>query len=201
VYASARRDIEAAGRLFQRQESHWCGGGGEVVTDRAPTDPRVLDQLWPAAWHHVERYANNRVEADHAQLKRWLRPMRGIKTMTGLRILAAGQRSCRTCAVAITRWPPTNLPACDLLSTGDSPPGPAISRRFRSDRLTDASDAAGRVRQAAWVTARTTFPPRRVGDFFQYGLGHNCHAPVTLTGSATTHRPHTVRGELRPPLR
>jgi len=33
---------------------------------------------------------NNRIEADHAQLKRWLRPMRGIKTMTGLRILAAG---------------------------------------------------------------------------------------------------------------
>jgi transposase-like protein len=59
------------------------------VTDRAPTYPRVLDQLWPAAWHHVERYANNRVEADHAQLKRWLGLMRGIKTMTGLRILAA----------------------------------------------------------------------------------------------------------------
>jgi transposase-like protein len=45
---------------------------------------------WPAVWHHVERYANNRVEADHAQLKRRLRPMRGIKTMTGLRVLAAG---------------------------------------------------------------------------------------------------------------
>jgi transposase-like protein len=44
----------------------------------------------PAAWHHVERYANNRVEADHAQLKRRLRPMRGIKTMTGLRVVAAG---------------------------------------------------------------------------------------------------------------
>jgi transposase, IS6 family len=29
-------------------------------------------------------------EADRAQLKRRLRPMRGIKTMTGLRILAAG---------------------------------------------------------------------------------------------------------------
>jgi transposase, IS6 family len=47
-------------------------------------------RLRPGAWHHVERYANNRVEADHAQLKRRLRPMRGIKTMTGLRILAAG---------------------------------------------------------------------------------------------------------------
>jgi IS6 family transposase len=62
----------------------------EVVTDRAPTYPRVLEQVLPAAWHHVERYANNRVEADHAQLKRRLRPMRGIKTMAGLRTLAAG---------------------------------------------------------------------------------------------------------------
>jgi transposase-like protein len=61
----------------------------EVITDRAPTYPRVIDEMWPAVWHHVERYANNRVEADHAQLKRRLRPMRGIKTMTGLRILAA----------------------------------------------------------------------------------------------------------------
>jgi transposase-like protein len=62
----------------------------EVITDRAPTYLRVLDEMWPAAWHHRERYANNRVEANHAQLKRWLRPMRGIKTMTGLWILAAG---------------------------------------------------------------------------------------------------------------
>jgi transposase-like protein len=62
----------------------------EVITDRAPTYPRVLDLVVPAAWHHVERYANNRVEADHAQLKRRLRPMRGIKTLTGLRVVAAG---------------------------------------------------------------------------------------------------------------
>jgi len=62
----------------------------EVITDRAPAYPRVLDQLWPAAWHHTEQYANNRIEADHAQLKHRLRAMRGIKTMTGLRILAAG---------------------------------------------------------------------------------------------------------------
>jgi DDE domain len=32
----------------------------------------------------------HRVEADHAQLKRRLRPMRGIKTTTGLCVLAAG---------------------------------------------------------------------------------------------------------------
>jgi transposase-like protein len=90
VYASSRRDGEAARRFFQKARTTTGVTPVEVVTDRAPTYPRVLDQLWPAAWHHVERYANNRVEADHAQLKRRLRPMRGIKTMTGLRILAAG---------------------------------------------------------------------------------------------------------------
>jgi transposase-like protein len=90
VYASTRRDAEAARRFFQRAGSTTGVTPVEVVTDRAPTYPAVVEELWPAAWHHVERYANNRVESDHAQLKRWLRPMRGIKTMAGFRTLAAG---------------------------------------------------------------------------------------------------------------
>jgi transposase-like protein len=81
VYASTRRDNEAAPRFFQRATGVVPV---EVITGSAPTYPRVPDELWPAAWHHVERYANNRVEADHAQLKRRLHPMRGIKTMSGL---------------------------------------------------------------------------------------------------------------------
>jgi transposase, IS6 family len=90
VYASTRRDAEAARRFFQRAGKTTGVVPIEVVTDRAPTYPAVVEELWPAAWHHVERYANNRVESDHAQLKRWLRPMRGVKTMAGLRTLAAG---------------------------------------------------------------------------------------------------------------
>jgi transposase, IS6 family len=90
VYASSRRDSEAARRFFQQARTTTDVTPAEVITDRAPTYPRVLDEMLPTAWHHVERYANNRVEADHAQLKRWLRPMRGIKTMSGLRVLAAG---------------------------------------------------------------------------------------------------------------
>jgi hypothetical protein len=62
----------------------------EVITDRAPTYPRVLDQLWAAAWHHIERYANNGSKPTTPELKRLLRPMRGIKTMTGLRVIATG---------------------------------------------------------------------------------------------------------------
>jgi transposase-like protein len=90
VYASTRRDAEAARRFFHRARTVTGVVPVEVITDRAPTYPRVLDELWPAVWHNTERYANNRVEADHALLKRRLHPMRGIKTMTGLRVLAAG---------------------------------------------------------------------------------------------------------------
>ena len=51
-----------------------------MVTDAAPTYPRVLDELVPAAWHHVEQYENNRIEADHGRLKHRPRPMRGLRT-------------------------------------------------------------------------------------------------------------------------
>jgi transposase-like protein len=90
VYASLRRNGEAARRFFQRARISTGVTPVEVITDRAPTYPRVVDDMWPAVWHHTEQYANNRIEADHAQLKRWMRQMRGIKTMTGLGVLAAG---------------------------------------------------------------------------------------------------------------
>jgi transposase-like protein len=51
-----------------------------VVTDRAAAYPKVLDELAPEAVHRTEQYANNWVEADHGQLKRRLRPMRGLRT-------------------------------------------------------------------------------------------------------------------------
>jgi transposase-like protein len=90
VYASTRWDSEAARRFFRHARTSTGVVPSEVITDRAPTYLRVLDEMWPAAWHHREQYANNRIEADHSQLKRRLRAMRGIKTMTGLRVLAAG---------------------------------------------------------------------------------------------------------------
>ncbi len=62
----------------------------EVVTDAAPTYPRVLDELVPAAWHHVERYANNRIEADHGRLKHRLRPMRRLRIDRTARTIISG---------------------------------------------------------------------------------------------------------------
>jgi transposase, IS6 family len=62
----------------------------QVVTDRAPVYPRVIDDLLSGARHVLEQYANNAVEADHGRLKARLRPMRGLKMITSLSIVAAG---------------------------------------------------------------------------------------------------------------
>jgi IS6 family transposase len=64
-------------RFFQRELSSLKVTPVEVVTDVAPTYSAVLEEMAPSAWHHVERHANNPIEADHSQLKHWLRPMRG----------------------------------------------------------------------------------------------------------------------------
>jgi len=63
---------------------------GEVVTDAAPVYPGVLEELIPSAWHHVEQYANNPIEADHSQLKRWLRAMCGLQTDRTAQVVIAG---------------------------------------------------------------------------------------------------------------
>jgi transposase-like protein len=90
VLVSARRDGQAARRFFQRALATLKVVPAEVVTDAAPVYPAVLDELIPSAWHHVERFANNPVESDHAQLKRRLRPMRGLRTDRTAHIVIAG---------------------------------------------------------------------------------------------------------------
>jgi IS6 family transposase len=86
---SLRRDLAAARRFFTRA----LRAGTvpvEVTTDRAAVCPRVLDELVPSALHTVERHANNPVEADHGRLKARLRPMRGLKRHSSVRVLAVG---------------------------------------------------------------------------------------------------------------
>lgn len=61
-----------------------------MVTDTARCTPAVLDELMPAAWHHVEQHANNQIEADHSQLKRRLRRMRGLRTDRTAQVVIAG---------------------------------------------------------------------------------------------------------------
>jgi transposase-like protein len=62
----------------------------EIVTDKSPVYPRVLDEVVPAASHQVEQYANNRIEADHSRLKQRLRPMRGLRTDRAAAVIIAG---------------------------------------------------------------------------------------------------------------
>jgi transposase-like protein len=76
VFVSAHRDARAAHRFFGRAIGTIGSTPTEVVIDRAAAYPTVLEKLLPAAWHRTERYANNRVEADHGQLKARLHPMR-----------------------------------------------------------------------------------------------------------------------------
>jgi transposase-like protein len=89
VFVAPRRDATAAHRFFERAIGTTKSRPIEVVTDQAPTYPVVLDELVPAAWHRTDRYANNRVEADHGRLKARLRPMRGLKRDRSARVIIA----------------------------------------------------------------------------------------------------------------
>ncbi|MFC4135900.1 IS6 family transposase [Hamadaea flava] len=90
VLVSRRRDADAARRFFRRALAALKVTPTEVVTDAATVYPRVLDELIPSAWHHVERYANNPIEADHSRLKHRLRSMRGLRTDKTAQVIPAG---------------------------------------------------------------------------------------------------------------
>ena len=90
VFVSPRRDGRAARRFFERAIGATTVRPSEVVTDRAPTYPMVLEELLPAAWHRTERYANNHIEADHGRLKSRLRPMRGLKQGHNANVIIVG---------------------------------------------------------------------------------------------------------------
>src|SRR3954467_2490549 len=59
VLVSQRRDASAARRFFARALAT-APTAVELTTDRAPVDPRVLEEVLPSARHVLERYANNR---------------------------------------------------------------------------------------------------------------------------------------------
>jgi transposase-like protein len=91
VLAAARRDADAARRLFERALRTLKVKPTEVVTDAAAIYPAVLDELVERAWHHVEPYANNPIEADHSQLKHRLRSMRGLHTDRSAQTIITGR--------------------------------------------------------------------------------------------------------------
>ncbi len=58
VLVAEKRDLAATRQFFTRALGHGTHPA-EVSTDRAPTYPRVLDELLPATFHITEQYANN----------------------------------------------------------------------------------------------------------------------------------------------
>ena len=88
VLVSTRRDAAAA-RVFLARALRHGPVPVEIVTDRAPVYPRVVDEMVPAARHVTEQYAKSAIEADHGRLKARLRPMRGIKRLASARTIAA----------------------------------------------------------------------------------------------------------------
>ena len=89
MLVSTRRNADAA-RAFFSSALRVGPAPVEVTTDPAPVYPHVLDEVVPTAGHLTERYANNRVEADHGRLKSRLHPMRGLKRFSSARVIAAG---------------------------------------------------------------------------------------------------------------
>ena len=114
VYVSMRRDGGAARCFFARAMATTKVVPVEVTTDKAAVYPHVLDELAPGAWHCTELYANNRLEADHGQLKRRLRPMRGLKTITEPESSSPDTRSSRTSVAATTNSALTKQRPCRL---------------------------------------------------------------------------------------
>ena len=90
VLLSARRNAGAARAFLDSAMAVTQTEPVEVVTDRAHAYVRVIKDLLPTAWYHVEQYVNNPVECDHGRLKAWLRPMRGLKRQRSARVICAG---------------------------------------------------------------------------------------------------------------
>ena len=90
VLLSTKRDRGAARAFFTKAMAVAQTQPAEVITDRAPAYPGVLDELLPGAFHDVQQYANNVVEADHSRLKARLRPMRGLKTQASAQLVSLG---------------------------------------------------------------------------------------------------------------
>jgi transposase-like protein len=90
VDVSSWRDTKPAHRFFEQAIGTTKIAPAEVITDKAPAYPVVLEELLPASCHRTDRYANHRVECDHGRLTARLGPMRGRKQDRSARVVIAG---------------------------------------------------------------------------------------------------------------
>ena len=90
MYLSPRRDAAVARHFFERAIGRARISPNEVTTDRYRVYPRLVDELFPTAFHRTEAHSNNLIETDHGRLKARLRPMRGLKRDRTARVIVAG---------------------------------------------------------------------------------------------------------------
>jgi IS1 family transposase len=148
VLVSARRDADAARRLFRRALTILKVTPVEVVTDAAPVYPRILDEPVPAAWHHVEQYENNRIEADHSRPGIGYDPCAVYAPTAPPASSSPGSRSPTTSAEATTTLPPKQR------ALGGWPPhSPSSRQRSEGQTQQDPPRPASRQRNGADDTA------------------------------------------------
>lgn len=90
VYLSPTRDAEAAERFFRCALEETGERPTRVTTDKAACYPPAPERVLPEAEHVTGKLVQPRIERDHQHLKGRLRPMRGLKTPRGARIVCRG---------------------------------------------------------------------------------------------------------------
>jgi transposase-like protein len=110
IYVSRRRNTEAARRFFDRALADHKRPV-EVVTDKAQPLLAAVDHVLPDALPITDRYANNRVDADHGRLKARLQPMRHLRCDRTAAVVIRARPSSRTSDAATTNWASTSAPS------------------------------------------------------------------------------------------
>jgi transposase-like protein len=98
VLVSKPRDGHVARRFFTRALTTLKVTPTEVINDKAPTYPRVLDELVPSAWHHVDGVLRRQ---DHRKFQGGHRPrLKLLTTPTATPIGSAARPRAATPGVA-----------------------------------------------------------------------------------------------------
>jgi transposase-like protein len=148
VFVAPRRDVAAARRFFERAIATTMTVPVEVVTDRAPTYPVVLDELLPAAWHRTDRYATT----TRSKLTTVASRRGCVRRAGSSRTTAPG---CSSPGTACPERPPRPLRAGGR-GAGESTSG----RRVRRARLGDLTPDPGMRLHHAAGRADATAPAR-----------------------------------------
>lgn len=117
---TAKRDSKAANAFLQQARRN-CGlyPPATIVTDKAPTYPRIIEAMEDHAYfnqpikHINQKGCNNRIESDHAALKRIVNPGKGFKTMRTAKATLLAIEAFRTIKRGHVFHPPEN-PAAEI---------------------------------------------------------------------------------------